>query len=193
MTEKLWWEDAYKSGKPENIPWETNKPSKYLVDLVERNMIPGKTVLDACSGLGTQALYLARNGFEVHGVEISETAVSKAKLFADKEGLKIHFLKGTVQKLPFENSFFDFIYDRGCLHHQKDDELKKYLSEASRVLKAGGRMFIIAFTSRFSKKELTDLFKADFVVLEYSKFSEKAADRLVREFHGILIEKKRKT
>lgn len=180
MTEKRFWDNAYKSGKPEDTPWEMGKPNSYLVRLVEEGKIPGKRVLDTCSGLGTHAILLARNGYQVSGVEISPTAVARARDRSRKAGVNVNFINGAVQKFPFDDNYFDFIFDRGCLHHQYGNELQAYLAEAKRVLKVNGRMYVIAFTSRFSTKELKGLFEDNFVVLDHFKFQEKAADKYIR-------------
>lgn len=190
VKEGTWWEEAYKSGRPEATPWEKGEADKYLKRLIKEGKISGRKVLDACSGFGTQAIYLAKHGFSVSGVDISETAVSKAKERANKAGVKVDFLKGDVQNLPFKDGAFDFIFDRGCLHHQYNHELRAYLKEINRILKAGGNLFIIAFTSRFTTEELTSLFKEKFTVLEHSVFSERAADNHIREFHALLLQKK---
>lgn len=190
MVDRFGWEETYRNGGPESTPWESGKPSKYLVEIVKNGDIPGNKVLDTCSGLGTQSIFLAQNGYDVHGIEISETAVTKAKENAKKAGVEVDFVKGNVQNLPFDENYFDFIYDRGCLHHQYDKEMKKYLSEVNRVLKPKGRMFLIAFTSRFTTDGLISLFANDFEVLEHMIFQEKAADNVFRQFHALFLEKK---
>lgn len=184
------WDEAYKSGRPENTPWEKGEADKYLKRLIEENKIIGEKVLDTCSGLGTQSIYLAQHGFEVWGIEISPTAIQEAKKRAKEADVNIDFRHGTVQALPFADNTFDFIFDRGCLHHQYDAEMEKYLSEINRVLRPGGRLFLIAFTRRFTSEEIKSLFSKDFDILEHEVFSETAADNHVREFHALFIEKK---
>ncbi len=99
------------------------------------------------------------------------------------------FRQGIVQKLPFADNTFDFILDRGCLHHQYDFDLKNYLKEVNRVLKAGGRMMIIAFTSRFSQEEIENHFKTNFKILDYKLIEEKSATGMEHEFHYLFMEK----
>lgn len=190
MSDKKYWDQAYKSGRSENTPWESGEPDNYLVRLVKDKKIPGKAVIDTCSGLGTQAIFLAENGYRVTGIELSPTAVARARSRAEEAGLKIDFVNGNVQELPFEDGQFDFIFDRGCLHHQYDGEMTAYLAETKRVLKSGGRMYIVSFAGRFSRAGLEDMFSDDFIILDYQKFRWKAADDFTREFQGILLEKK---
>jgi ubiquinone/menaquinone biosynthesis C-methylase UbiE len=47
------------------------------------------------------------------------------------------------KKLPYQNDYFDFIYARLVLHYLNKEELKYTLSELYRVLKKGGRFFIV--------------------------------------------------
>jgi methylase of polypeptide subunit release factors len=52
------------------------QPSRFLVENIE--LLPKGQVLDAAMGSGANAVYLARMGFEVEGVDISAEAVNTA-------------------------------------------------------------------------------------------------------------------
>jgi ubiquinone/menaquinone biosynthesis C-methylase UbiE len=189
MDENSVWDRAYRAGRPEAIPWETGEPDNELVRLVEEGKIPAGKTLDACSGLGTQAIYLASRGFRVWGIDVSETAVAEAAERARSRGLSIEFISGTVQDLPFDDEFFDFVLDRGCLHHQYGQDLREYLAEARRVLRPEGLIYLMAFTSRFTDEMIERLFAKDFLVIEHFYYRHLAADNVWREFHGLLVRK----
>jgi ubiquinone/menaquinone biosynthesis C-methylase UbiE len=190
MNQNNVWDEAYRAGRPEATPWETGEPDAELVRLVEEGKVaPGKT-LDTCSGLGTQAIYLARRGFQVWGVDVAETAVTAAAKRARELDLPIQFLTGRVQHLPFDDAFFDFILDRGCLHHQYGQDLRGYLTEVRRVLKPGGLMYVMAFTARFTDEAIERLFSEEFVIVEHFYYRHLAADKIWREFHGLLLQRR---
>ncbi|MBN2554322.1 MAG: methyltransferase domain-containing protein [Anaerolineales bacterium] len=52
------------------------------------------TVLGIGCGTGRHALELARRGYKVTGVDLSEAMIDQGKKQAEQEGLAIHFLAG---------------------------------------------------------------------------------------------------
>lgn len=59
-----------------NIPWNMEDPPRQLVDLVESGEVrPCKAVGLGC-GAGNYPVYLAGQGFDVTGVDISRSAVA---------------------------------------------------------------------------------------------------------------------
>lgn len=65
-----------------------DRPSQYLVE--NRDLLPRGKALDIAMGTGRNALYLAIQGFEVEGVDISPEAVQKALDIANKHGARIN-------------------------------------------------------------------------------------------------------
>jgi len=63
------------------------EPAQFLVDNIE--LLPKGRALDVAMGAGHNAVYLAKMGFEVEGVEISPEAVSSAMELARKCGVNI--------------------------------------------------------------------------------------------------------
>ncbi len=76
----------------------------------------GKKALDLGCGSGTTAFILAKLGFAVTGVDISETAIAMAKDLSVEQSLDIKFIVGDVLKLSEMNEKFNLIYDSHCLH-----------------------------------------------------------------------------
>jgi len=73
-------------------------PSRFLVDNV--NLLPGGRALDLAMGYGRNAVFLARHGFEVEGVDISLEAVAGALRAAQEAGVS---LNGWVADLETES------------------------------------------------------------------------------------------
>ena len=63
------------------------EPAQFLVEDV--NLLPKGQVLDVAMGTGANAVYLARMGFEVEGVDISAEAVNTALELARKSGVNL--------------------------------------------------------------------------------------------------------
>ena len=73
------WNQVYRIHKLDEIPWHSSQPDRNLVKLIREKKIKKGSVLDMCSGDGTNSIYLASRGFRVMGVDISPTAVEIAK------------------------------------------------------------------------------------------------------------------
>lgn len=93
--------------------------------------------LDICCWVGTNTVYLAQQGFEVTGIDISSRAIEYAKEKARQAKVEIRFIVGNSVHLPFENSEFDFVFDMGCFHHIHVEDREAYIAGISRVLKKG--------------------------------------------------------
>lgn len=96
-----------------------------------------KKILDIGCGSGYLALELAREGFEVTGVDISKKCIEVANRTAENEKLKgkLEYFVGDHNDLQFINKF-DIILSSGFIHHLKD--LRKFVENASKILKKGG-------------------------------------------------------
>lgn len=113
MSERSYWDKRWAEG---DKPWDTGRPDKTLIELVNgRPLKPGKALEVGC-GAGHNALWLAGQGFEVTAVEWAGPALEQAKkraalIKAEVNWLKIDFMAADVPGAPF-----DFIFDRGCFH-----------------------------------------------------------------------------
>ena len=98
-------------------------------------------VLDLGCGNGSSVHFLAKNNFEVSGVDISQDAIDIARNYLLKDKLKANLQKSSCDNLPFKNNFFDFIICFGVLDHVELDVARKALIEVKRTLKSGGLFF----------------------------------------------------
>ncbi|UKA29890.1 class I SAM-dependent methyltransferase [Photobacterium damselae] len=101
-------------------------------------LVKDKVILDAASGEGYGSFVLSTVASKVTGVDISESAIFKAKEKYKKDNL--NYICADVTKLPFEDNSFDvFISFETLEHHDKHHEM---LSEVKRVLKSDGILVI---------------------------------------------------
>lgn len=70
---------------------------------------PGCQLLDVACGSGQLALWAARDGIEVTGIDIAPNLVRRAEARAKAEGLHARFLEGDAEELPFEDASFDVV------------------------------------------------------------------------------------
>jgi len=113
---------------------------------------PGSRGLDAGCGIGFQALWLAEavgpTG-HVTGLDISGEFLLHAKEVVKKSGLseQISLKEGDVNKLPFDDDAFDWVWSSDCVGYPTGD-LLPLLKEIARVVKPGGIVAILAWSSQ---------------------------------------------
>ena len=105
------WEQFYKD---DFTPWDAKKPDSHLTRFVAEKPLPPCRVLELGCGTGTNAIWLAKQGFEVTATDLSETAL---KLAHAKEDSKLcTFIHADFLKEPVPGTDFKFIFDLCCLH-----------------------------------------------------------------------------
>jgi len=117
-------------------------------------------VLDLGCGVGRNSNYLAQKGFDVVGMDISETAIKIAKERSEKIIKNPKYLNRNMGlKYPFSKNEFDLIVDITASNSLNEKERKVYLKEVSRVLKETGFFFVRALCKDGDKnaKKLLEL------------------------------------
>lgn len=125
---------------PKRIITPKNFTYRHILAALDR-YCPGQTVLDFGSGVGSLSLYLANQGKQVTGVELSQKAIRVAKQSARLFHLtnRVNFIRADIFKIRFRQEF-DLIICSEVLEHLPDDRLA--LTKIRRRLKPGGRLLI---------------------------------------------------
>ena len=131
------WNDRYTQG---DLPWDTGEPDVNLVEYVRDRGLPPGRALDVGCGTGSNSLWLAEQGFEVLGVDISPRAIDLANgklgngTSARCRFAVLDFLEGEAPAGPF-----DFVFDRGCFHVFDDpDKRSRFAVRVEDCLTHGG-------------------------------------------------------
>ena len=125
MKDKEILEKVYEKG----AVWTEKYPPKELVELIENKKINPCKVLDIGCGEGFYSIYLAKKGFDVTGIDISENAIKLAKQNSEKEGIKIKFIAMDINELEKLNENFDFVLEWTLLHHIIPEKREKYVKK----------------------------------------------------------------
>lgn len=191
------WEQIYQEYPLEELGWELGKPRPILTEYLEAGLLPEGKALDICCGAGTNTIYLAQNGFEVTGIDISSTAIKIAKQKAATAGVTINFLAESFIELPFSDGMFDFVWDMGCFHHVETDERSTFIQDVNRVLKPSGAYMLTCFSyingpgwNHFTEQQLTELFGDYFTFGEFRLYPSLEGDGVIRHFYTVLMHKK---
>src|SRR5262249_38701966 len=105
------WNERYRSG---DSPWDTGRPSSELMRVVAEEQIAPCRVIELGCGPGTNSIWLAQQGFDVTGLDISSLAIQRARDLAAK--VQVRFVTGDVLDPPSLGDPFPFFFDRGCYH-----------------------------------------------------------------------------
>lgn len=102
-----------------------------------------RNALDLGCGTGTTAFTMAKMGFDVTGIDISETAIGMARDLAVVQNLNIQFIIGDILRLKELNQRFDLIYDSHCLHCIVFDEDREAVFSGVKESLAENGIFIL--------------------------------------------------
>ncbi|MFG2536096.1 class I SAM-dependent methyltransferase [Streptomyces sp. NPDC048511] len=167
-------EDFYRDGKP---PWDSGITPPELVALVEGPgaLQPGQALELGC-GTGTNAVYLARQGWRVSAVDLVDRAVRQAREKAAAAGADVTVLCGDATRLdevgapgPYD-LFFDLSCYCGTPPHRRD----AYAAGLTERAAPGARLLMFGYgpgafddswsgvtgdelSARFSGWQLTDV------------------------------------
>ena len=166
------WDSFYKENNTKEMPWYEENLDQDLEDQINSmNLTEGK-FLDLGTGPGTQAIQLAKLGFESTGSDISKNAIEKTQ----KLSKDVNFVVDDILNSSFPDNAFDFILDRGCFHVFESSLRKNYLRQIKRILKDNGILFLKVMSieekdlaedegpHRFSQQEILDIFGEEFEV-----------------------------
>jgi methyl halide transferase len=146
MSDRAHWNDRYLQG---NTPWETDHASTELQRVVREERIAPCRAIEFGCGSGGNAVWLAEQGFEVVGVDLSPTAIDRAGRRAAAAGTPVRFISADVLELPELGAPFDFFFDRGCYHvFRRGGQAQAYVQVVERLTAPGGRGLVLAGNAR---------------------------------------------
>lgn len=191
------WDQIYRRYPLKALGWELGKPRPILIEYLEAGILPKGRALDTCCGAGTNPIYLAQNGFEVTGIDISTTAIGIAKQKARDAKATVGFVNESFVDLAFRDGAFDFVFDMGCFHHVEVEERHKFIDGVHRVLREDGVYMLTCFSYRngpswnhFTRRQIHDLFSDRFEIQQIRHYASLEGDGQVRFFYTVLMKKK---
>jgi cyclopropane fatty-acyl-phospholipid synthase-like methyltransferase len=166
------WDEAYRH---ENTPWEIGRPQPAIVRIAEWGGLV-EPVLDSGCGSGEHALLVASMGLEVHGVDVSQTAIERARAKARRRGLSAEFIVGDVLALDQIERLeppFRTIIDTGCFHTFANADRPLYADSLAAVTETGAVLHLLCFSEhtpgtdgprRVTQGEIAGTFSRDWQV-----------------------------
>jgi cyclopropane fatty-acyl-phospholipid synthase-like methyltransferase len=201
----------YGNGREENgWPWYCADLDRDIESfLYERGIASGR-VLDLGTCSGSQAIQLAKRGFDVVGTDVSSTALEQAR--KSSKGLpvdaRLSFVLDDIVETKLEPSQFDLIIDRAVFHAVCVFAAHAYIKNLAKLLKLDGRVILkvmshkeshfvnsdvvggraIPMPYRFTERELRAVFERDFEIekLEDSVFYSSVLEEPAKAYLAIL-------
>ncbi len=123
-----------------------------------------KRILDIGCGTGRHAIELARRGYAVTGVDLSEAQLGRAREKARQAGVTVDFQKQNACSLPFRNEFdFAIMICEGGFPLMETDELNyAILDGAARSLRSPGKLVFTTLNALYPLyHDVRELLNAD--------------------------------
>jgi cyclopropane fatty-acyl-phospholipid synthase-like methyltransferase len=123
--------------------WDTGISPHELLDFIKTHT-PGKA-LDMGCGTGTNAITLAKHGWQVTGVDFSRRAIQIATQKAQQHQVRVDLYVEDVSKLADITGPFDLILDIGCYHSLPAGDRQAYITNVERLLANHGTYLLYTF------------------------------------------------
>jgi len=166
------WETYYKNNEVTKMPWYDKNLDHDLENEIKTRNVSSGRFLDLGTGPGTQAIQLAKQGFDVTATDLSENAILNAKNLSNE----VNFVKDDFMNSKLQDNEFNFIFDRGCFHVFDIPQRVTYVEQIKRILNKNGILFLKCMSidekdlpadkgpHRLSKQEIRDVFSNDFEI-----------------------------
>ena len=110
-----------------------------------------KKILDVGCGTGRHAVELAKRGYEVTGLDLSETQLRKARAKAAEAGVKVKFIQADARNFRVDTPFdLAIMICEGAFPLMETDEMNfQILKNITRALKPDGKLIFTTLSALF--------------------------------------------
>jgi 2-polyprenyl-3-methyl-5-hydroxy-6-metoxy-1,4-benzoquinol methylase len=140
-------------------PWVTLAVGRELQSLVTDGVInEGMRAMDIGCSIGIEAMYLAKQGLEVTGLDFVPKTIEIAKKIAKLTEANVNFICDDIIEMdlrPYEGKF-DLVIDQGCFHHIPVNERSNYAERIYSLLSNDGLFFLRGFSDQMLPSSTND-------------------------------------
>lgn len=122
-------------------PWDIGAPQPARAALIEKYP-PENPILDLGCGSGDLAIYLAKLGYQVIGIDFVESAIKNAKdkitALSNETSVSLSFQVADALKPSLLQEKFGAVFDSGFYHLFDSNQCEKLIDEVASILKPHG-------------------------------------------------------
>jgi ubiquinone/menaquinone biosynthesis C-methylase UbiE len=103
-------------------------------------------ILELCCGTGRLTLPIAKDGYDISGVDFTSSMIEQAKVKASEEGLEIEFIEADIRTLDLPEKYDLIFIPFNSIHHlYKNEDLFKAFNVVKNHLKDQGLFLLDCF------------------------------------------------
>jgi len=148
-----WYEELFHNYSKTYETEEFIKGTIGEIDFIEKeiNYDKSKKILDIGCGTGRHSIELAKRGYTVTGIDLSECMLERAIEKARESNVKVDFINADARDLKFEKEFdLALIICEGGFPLMETDEMNfKILQNAAKSLKNKGKLILTTLNGLF--------------------------------------------
>lgn len=150
---KQWYEELFENYGNQYDEEAFTKGTIGECDFIEKeiNYTKSTKILDIGCGTGRHSIELAKRGYSVTGIDLSESLLNRAKEKAREKNLEIDFQRKDARQFSFEDEFdLVIMLCEGAFPLMETDEMNyQILKNAARSLKPNGKLIFTTLNGLF--------------------------------------------
>jgi SAM-dependent methyltransferase len=129
-------------GRMSLAEYQVLEPDPQLIARTDAPRSRQHKALDLGCGWGRHLIYLARQGWQITGLDWAQSAVTHAREALAELKLPGRVIKGNLRKPPFGDSEFQLVVATDVLQHGRRADFKRAMLELKRILRIGGQAVV---------------------------------------------------
>ncbi|TLD41158.1 MAG: tellurite resistance protein-related protein [Candidatus Jettenia ecosi] len=159
----------------------SKEPVEFLKEHID--ILPKGKALDIAMGEGRNAIFLAKNGFDVDGCDISEVAINKAQKLAKENNVNIRAFVADMETYKLPKNTYDVI---ACFYYLQRD----IIPQIKEALKPGGMIIYETYTMENKERGFEGPKNKDYL-LESNELLHFFTDLKIIYYRELIIDNKK--